>query len=65
MKNILKTVVVTSLLTALVACPGNDTSLKPPEQFAAFGSSTTTITLAWSSVKDAIGYALEIGRAHV
>lgn len=59
MKNVLKTVVVVSLLAVLVGCPGNDAGLNPPEQFAAFGSSTTTITLAWSPVQNAIGYALE------
>lgn len=30
-----------------------------PAQFIAFGSSTTTITLAWTAVKDATGYSLE------
>ncbi len=63
--------IVFALLLALgfvvVACDDRATNSitppagipKSPTQFIAFGSSTTTITLAWTAVKDSTGYSLE------
>jgi hypothetical protein len=68
MKNVFQKVLIASMLTVLVACltmpdsnppPPVNGVPKAPEQFAAFGSSTSTITLAWSPVKGATGYVLE------
>ena len=50
-----------SFAFSLVACQDVEVKgiPKAPEQFIAFGSSTTTITLTWSLVPEATGYKIE------